>query len=249
MKYYNLDMVVRGWLFNRQYPIHWYAQALKYAIDCLTDLHIYHDARIVNTKLLPVRDDNSAELPCDYVQFIRVGLPNGQYNRPLTTNNNMSSLVFGDESGKRVKPNNVDTGLPTSWNHQMYESYINEYGERLGRWFNHDDNTSTYKIVLERGEIIIHPKFNTRHIVLEYISDGIDADAATRVWPGHMQYIYAYISWRLKEESRQYSDQERERAKAQLATELRKVRAQSEALTIEDVRGIIRRSFTGTYRN
>jgi hypothetical protein len=249
MKYYNLDMVVRGALFNKQYPIHFYAQFLKFGIDAIRDLSLFHNG-VVNTKLIPVdKANNTAKLPCDYVDYIRVGVPNGPYNRPLVRNPNYSSLYRFNDQGEKVMYSSPESETTAGWNTQWHEAYLNDYGERLGRWFNYDKNTDTYEIMKERGDIQFHPSLVLDNIVLEYISDGIDADAATRVNPYHIKYIEAYIDDRMKAHGRHYSLAERAEARDLVERELRKVRAVSEPLTIEDVRRSVRRSFTGTYEN
>jgi hypothetical protein len=249
MKYYNLDMVVRGQLFNKQYPIHWYAQFLKAGIDAIRELNLFHHG-VVNTKLIKVDPaTNSAKLPCDYVDYVRIGVANGPYNKPLVRNPNFNALNRYNSEGKKIMYDDVEQSTDTGWSSQWYESYLNDYGERLGRWFNHDKNTDTFEVIRERGEVQLHPSIATSHLVLEYISDGIDCDAATRVLPYHLKFIETYIDWQMKLHGRHYNLSERAEAKDLMERELRKVRAIADPLTMEDVMRIVRRSFTGTYKN
>jgi hypothetical protein len=248
MKFYNLDMVVRSTLMDKRYTIHWYVDFLAYALDCVRDLNLFHDG-VVNSKMIKVSPSLTAELPCDYVDYIRVGVAAGTYVKPLVRGITMNRIPDYDSQGKEVKKEVVETEYVGSFNGAWYTNYMNEYGERIGRMFNYDFNGDSFQIVKERNVIALNPQLaGVEYIVLDYISDGIDSDAATHVNPYHIAYIKAYIDERHKFHNRQYSLSEREEARREKEKELRKVRAASDPLTIEDVKRMFRRNHTGTYK-
>ena len=249
MKMYNLDMVIRSMLMEKRYPIHWYVDFLAYSIDAIRDLNLFHDG-VVNSKMLTVSDSLTVELPCDYVDYVRVGLANGAYVKPLVNGRTMNNLATYNGDGKEVKPDAVENDYVGSYNAGMwYTNYMNEYGERTGRMFNYDYNGDSFKVVKDRNVIVLNPMLDgTKHIVLDYISDGIDSDAATMVNPYHTEYIKARIDYKHKYHNRQYNMGEREEAKREMEKELRKVRAVADPLTIEDVKRMFRRGHKGTYK-
>jgi hypothetical protein len=248
MKFYNLDMVVRSMLLDKRYSLHWYVDFLAYAIDCVRDINLFHSGA-VNSKLLKVSQSLTVDLPCDYVDYIRVGMVNGAYVKPLVRGNTLNRIPNYGADGKEIKYDDIRDIYLGTWTTMWYENYMNDYGERVGRMFNYDYNGDTFEVVKERNVIQLNPEIgNVANIVLDYISDGLDSDAATKVDPYHIKYIKSYIDWQHKLHSRQYSLGERQEAKNICEMELRKIRAVSDPMTIEDVKRSFRRNHTATYK-
>jgi len=82
MKFTTLDTVVKGYLLQKKYPIHFYIDFLVYASRCFEEIHMDSIANI-RTARIPVNDYNAARLPDDYMDWTKIGVENGQFVKPL----------------------------------------------------------------------------------------------------------------------------------------------------------------------
>lgn len=246
MTFSTLDEIVRNWLMQRRYPLHYYIEALVYAKDCLRQLSM-DDLHMVNTRLLPVNSYNAITLPEDYLDYTRVAIEAGQYMKPLVEDNTINPLYkynsdFEVETyqsaGQANDSENVYYGslFPMFWRTVTW----NQWGESIGRMFGWRGNyTDTFKVVKTRGEIQLNESISADNILLEYISDGKSADAATRVDSYAYDTIDAYISWKFKENNRTYGIGERQLAEQEYIGQRRILRARLSNLTIEKMKRIV----------
>ena len=84
---------------QRGYPIHFYIQALKSASDCLREL-TFDTLQNINTVKLAVSETGVAELPCDFVDHIKIGVERGQYVKPLVQKDGLNRLQKTDNTGQ-----------------------------------------------------------------------------------------------------------------------------------------------------
>src|ERR1051325_10022357 len=82
MTWYSLDMITRSILMQRGYPIHWYIDFLKYSTECLREL-TFDVLKVINSVKLPVNSYKAVTLPCNYVDWVKVGYATGQWVHPL----------------------------------------------------------------------------------------------------------------------------------------------------------------------
>lgn len=254
MTYYRVDTIIRNFLLRNGYSIHWYLQSLVYTKDCLREMQFQLPLpNSINSKNIPVNTtDRSVTLPDDYHDFCGVGIPVGQFTKPL--------LQY--EPITRIKNLDTNTGLPTTYgsndnvitvlqgNINWYYSVTNNVGEHIGRQFGRGAGREfdTFKIIKERNEIQLNENLSTDFIVLDYISDGMDVDAATRVDPYTQSAIEAYIKWQMKECRRDFSEGEKQRAKGLYEEEINNVRAYLSDVTLDDVKRSLRRSYKSAVR-
>lgn len=218
----SLDAVVRNFLIKRGWPFHWYIQCLVYSKDCLRIL-AEDNLDIFNTKKLPVDPNtNAVDLPGDYLDYIDVGLEAGQNIKPLVETDHINPLIartsdFTPTTYGQLGLVNTNSVIyygalyPYYWNTVFW----NSYGEFTGRLFGfgagaEDDVFSVFK---DRNQIQLSEKLGVSNIVLKYISDGMNADAASQITPYAYETIETFILWQYKEHSRTYSDSEAERAR------------------------------------
>lgn len=248
MRLYTLDNIVRSALLRKGYPIHFYMQFLKYGADCLRELN-FDSLNNVRSIKLELNEYNAIPLPCDYVDWIKVAVENGQMVRPYAQQDGYNRLNNFDEDGNKAlyaTPSNVnETPLP------IYEEAVNMNGESMGRQFGFKGGNNPYgfKVLRERngGEI----QFDitaTGSIILDYISDGMESDAATEIHPYAQATIEAYIFWQLKEHNRSYSPSERQLAKEQYDKEHRILRARLFSFSMTDLRRILQQNYGGAVK-
>ena len=240
MTYITLDSVVRNFLLKRGYTIHHYLQMLVYAKDCLRIL-TEDDLQVVNTKLLTPNDQNAVDLPSDILDYTTVGVRCGQNVKPLVQTNKINRMVNRNSDLEPIRydeseadaANQIYYGAlyPFYWHSTMW----NEYGEPTGRLYGmgagvQDDVFGWFP---ERNQIQLTELMEVDYVVLEYISDGMNADAASRITPYAYETIDAYILWQMKEHSRTYSAGEAEYAKQEYINQRLILRARINPMTME----------------
>lgn len=238
MKYASLDNICKSVLLSKGYTLHWYLQCLVAARDCLREI-TFDDLRVIKTELLPIdKTTNSAKLPCDYVDFTKVGFKVGQFVRPIPQYDAINRLSNYTE-GKRSAYEDINYTSPVNW---LILSTIDEYGESTGRRYGGVPYVDNYKILPERNEIQLNQAIVADEIVLEYISDGTDCNAATMVDSYAQMCIQTYILWQLKEHNRTYSEGEKERARQLYLKERKILRSRKNPLTLQQLKRIIQKA-------
>lgn len=246
MRFATIDNIVRSALMQKSYSLHWYIQALKYASDCIREL-TFDSLKNVNTVIIPVSDTGACDLPCDYVDFVKIGVQKGQYIKPLVQDDSINRKVRLDSSGTPIKydqPQDSTLFTPLLFDNYPYLQYYYEpmFGFSAG-WL-----TDSYKVLRERGQIQLDQNVTATQIYLEYISDGQCADNATMVHPYAQKTIEAYIFWQFKEHSRTYGAGERQLAQREFDAQRRILRARLNGLTKDDYIRIVRKGYSATIK-
>lgn len=237
-----LDAIIRNLLMKRGYSFHWYIRFAVYAKDCLRILS-EDDLQVMNTVKLPVdANTNAVDLPDDYMDYVRIGIETGQTVKPLVETSKINALVARDST---FTPTTYSAITSTNANNVLYYGSLypyywntvfwNSYGEFTGRLFGFGAGAEddTFGVFPERNQIQLTEKLSVTNIILQYISDGMNSDAATQITPYAYETIDAYILWQMKEHSRTYSDGEAERARQLYINERLILRARKSDLTKE----------------
>lgn len=249
-----LDKIIRNYLLRKGYTLHWYLQSLVYAKDCLRELS-FDDLHLINTKLLTVNtDSNTVVLPEDYVDFCVVGVQVGQNVRPLVLNSKINRLrnYDSDFNSQDFQPAPNSTN-PIYYNY-LYSYYwntttFNEYGEFTGRLYGYQGvYTDTFNIIPERNEIQLNQNLIVGEIVLEYISNGLDATSISKITPYAQATIEAYIDWQYKSNHRHYTNQDSQLSEFEYLKQRQLLRARLSTLTIEEIKRIRYRTSTAVQK-
>lgn len=252
MKLYTLDNLVRSALMDRGYPMHWYLQFLKYGIDAVRMLN-FDVIQNVKSVRLTVNSYGACTLPCDFVDYIRVGVENGEYITPFGEKDSFNRLNKYDSNGNKVKYGDIEASsgiLPADWEGFWYTNYTNDKGEHLGRIFN---NFSTFRdsfqVVRERNEIQLDVSYTGSTITMDYITDGLTSDSTTAIHPYAHDCIVAYIFWKMKEHGRQYNMSERELAKGEFYNQLRLLKGRMNNIDINMIRRSLAKGYGPVIKN
>ena len=245
----SIDNIVRSVLLRKGYSIHWYLDALLAARDCFRELN-FDDLAIINTKILQLNpagtNDTSfrATLPDDFVDAVECSVMVGQFLRPLVPVKNMNPIIHRDTSGNPDVWDNTEMADNTIFN-SLAAGYFwrtvtwNQYGENVGRLFGFNDSyTDTYEIFKKDNAIQVNYQVGVDRVVLKYISDGMDIDAASHVDTYAIKTIEEYIMWQFKEMNRNYNEGEKERARQLYINERLKLRARVADWSIARVKRI-----------
>ena len=253
MKLYTLDKLVRGALMSKGYSMHWYIQFLHYGVQALRELN-FDVLKNVKSVRLPVNSYKAATLPCDFVEYVRVGSEAGQFIAPFgEKRQSFNRLNKFDSNGNKISYSDIEAAngiLPNNWEGFWYTNYINDKGEHLGRIFNNVNGfRDSFVILRERSEIQLDVDFVGTEIVLDYISDGLTTTASNAIHPYAAATIEAYIFWKLREHSRAYNLGERQMAKDEYYNQLRILRARMANIDVVDIQRSLVKGYGPTIKN
>ncbi len=246
MRVINLNAITRSTLSRLRKPIHYYYQMLKTSSDCLREL-VFDSLQITNTVRLPLNEFFEAEIPPDYVDFIKVGVQAGQFSRPLVSKHTINNLAnFDPSTGVQINYPNYDYQDVDEFGNlfQWWGININSQGENTGGYYGigAGSEPDTFKIIEERNVIQCNRNLGVEKIVLEYISDGSFANAATRIPVYAQKTIEEYNIWQFKETSKSYGAQDAQLAKRLFDRQHEILRARKNNLTPELMERIINRN-------
>jgi len=245
----SLHKMVLNILLKRRYPLHWYLDFLVPMKDGLREISIDEKILAPRYKVLPLNDNHAIEIPNDYVDWVSVSARIGQYLQPLVEDNSLDHVPNYD-SDFVIQP--YSNGVATDSSSTQYTGYYspywwawnwNSYGENLGRQFGGVGvYADTFKVMKERNEIKINESLDVTEIVLEYASDGTDADSASHIDIYAQASLEAYAMWQFKESNRTYSPSEAEVERQKYIDERLKLRARVSDLTITSLKRIAQRN-------
>lgn len=252
MKGYTLDKIVRQALAARGYSMHFYLQFLTYGVDALRELN-FDVLQSVKSARLPVNSYKAAPIPCDYVDFIRIGNELGQYIDPWAENQGFNRLNKFDANGAKIPFPNVEGNneyIPSFVDGTGIGNYANSRGEMLGRVFNARPSFKhSFLIVRERDEIQLDTDYSGLEITLDYITDGTSIDASNAIHPYAIEAIKSYIFWKMKENGRHYGIQERREAKDEFYNQLRILKGRMNSMGANDVIRSLAKYYGPTVKN
>lgn len=251
MRFITIDNIVRSTLMQKGWSLHWYIQALKFASDCLREL-TFDSLKNINPVALPVSSTGTVDLPCDYVDMVKIGLQRGQKIKPLVQEDSINRLQNKDSNGVPIlysepQQDNIDIRFTPFL---LESEFVTDNYEPRGRLFGFSAGwlNDGYKVLRERGQIQLDQNITDTQIYLEYISDGQSSDNATMIHPYAQKTIEAYIFWQFKEHSRTYGAGERQLAQNEFNAQRRILRARLNGLTKYDYIRIVRKGYSATIK-
>lgn len=255
MIYSSLDAIVKGFLMNRQYPIHYYPQALKYSSDCVREIS-FDDLKLINSKQLTVNTDGSVTLPSDYQDWVRAGIINGQYIKPLNQSKGFNRMTNYDANGhpiswpvsNTVSSDAVVFGVPfLSW----YTNSYNARGENTGGLYGYvsDGSPMTFEIFPEKNQLQLNQSLGATSIVLDYIGDGRSIDNASHINSYAESTIESFIDWKFAEANRNVGGGEKDRLFRRYVREREILRARMNDMDVNGIINIFRKNYQASAKS
>lgn len=246
MTFTTLDKIVRGVLLQKRWPIHFYIECLTHAQRCLEELHFDTLGNVRSVKLA-LNSYNAVTLPCDYMDYCEVGIPNGPYVQALAQKATLNRLNTYDADGNKTAYD-TEEAVGGIVGHGAFV-WFNENQELTGRMFGSaGDQSKGFKLLKERNEIQFDSGVDATHIILTYISDGSESDNATQVNPYAKSAIESWIFWKYKENARSYSEYERTRARRQFDHDHMILRGRLNKISIKDIKSIFNKHAHGSIK-
>lgn len=255
-----LDAIVKNILMKRGYSYHWYIDFLTYCKDAMREIAFDEPILSIRYCVLPVSQTPTingysiVDLPNDFQDYCRVSAWVDQYIRPLVEDNNLN-LIPNYDSNFDVQPyaNGIasqatqETTFYTGYlSPYWFTTYWNAYGENTGRMYGGvGAMPDTFRIDRAKNQIKINENLFIENIVLEYISDGMDADSATHIDAYAQDAIEAGAMWQFKEHNRTYSEAEAQQAKIDFGYARQILRARLSDLTIDKLKRIVQSNNIG----
>lgn len=245
----NIDSIVRRWLLEEGYPIHWYAEGLFHASAGLRELS-FDSLQIVNSRQLPVNDYFAIDLPEDFVDDVMLGIPVGGEIQAVPKNYSLNPLRATTSDGDYTQYNTATTinSVATAYlPYALWYYNFNDYGEPTGRYFGARGGAiqNGYKVIKERRQIQVTESFTATDAILMYISDGQSLDAASQIDTRAFEAIKSYIAWKCSSNKNNNFSPEGQNWHNQR----RLLRARMNDFTVTDIRNIILRAYTATVKN
>jgi hypothetical protein len=182
----------------------------------------------------------------------------GQRIRPLVPTSTLNPLISLDVNQNFSEQEWTDNVVPPGSNeNQLYYGALpyaqwftvryNDYGENIGRFFGLGAGyqEDTFQVFKERNQIQLDQKFYVENIVLQYVSDGQSADAASQVDPYAIRTIQAYIEYQMKAHNRTYNMGERQLAENYYIKERKILRARKSDWSVEKIKRIVQKNTMG----
>lgn len=156
----------------------------------------------IQTLVLDVNPNKTVNLPCNYIQYLKIGVLNHRGEVVTFKRNDQLSTInlLGSDnrmSEAPMSPSYSDLIGYNLYNNYYYNYFFNGVSYKL---FGADSGTSTiaeYKVDEEQGLIFLSPDCSYGQIVLEYLSDGYDDDYCDfMVDIKASEALIAYLRWK-----------------------------------------------------
>lgn len=200
----------------KDYSMRHYSFLEQICIEGYTDLNLWHLDNI-EVVYLRMSDAKTVDLPPDYVDYLKIGVPMAGKLRVLT---NHEKILFPREFGDGEPVGNADDDGGTQdalyfTNHFRNGQFVaGLYGLPGGI------DQAWYRIDREERQIVFSGSIPRSEVVLEYISSGVGLSTSTVIPREAVPALRAYLLWQLIENDSKVSATEKERKKAQYEEQL-----------------------------
>lgn len=228
-----VDTIVRESLADMQLPVHYYAQFLHYAIDWMDTEYNLDTKGAVVTVQLTVSEDFNADLPEDYVDWIRVGQNRGRYIVPMPTRYTLLN------NGQSITVQESDTVVP--FDGYYWANFVNEYAEHLGKLYGMVTDGGDHFNIVGNKIVFGHAFTAGQKVYLQYLSSASNLTTSL-VHPYFSRTLKKWIHWKYTEFNRRENLTQKQRARNEYFNEYRNSRARHFGLSKEDIVNIMRRN-------
>jgi len=207
---YTLDKIVREFMIEDlglESIDRRYSRFLSTAVSGLRDLIYDNIGSTEKEVILPVNDNDTVDLPSDYIDYYAIGISVGDELWGLGLNQNLTA-VRKDDCGNKLPSGFINNPrLSNDTINSVDIVYYNDRGESLGRNYGvggGNNSIGEFKVYPERGYIAVSG-YSGGSIVLRYKSD-IDFTNGDCVVHGYnVEFIKAWLWYKYVSKSRSHN--------------------------------------------
>jgi hypothetical protein len=184
-----IDSIVRSIIIERGLLPHDYIRLLSFGLNCLKELDLDSIGK-VRTVILKPDEFSRAPLPCDYVDWVRIGQPNGEYFIQFGPSNKLfrnKQLV----DGQYIPRESVTIGWDSPYVHGWFD-----YNYHRPNFGGNPPRGDEFMILEEQEQIQFKVGYTTGdEIVMDYIYFD-KTSASSNVHKYAEECIKAYMEWK-----------------------------------------------------
>jgi len=240
-----VDSIVRQILLEKNLSMHFYIRLLSWGLDCLKELSLDAIGK-VKTAELTVDEFGRVKLPCDYVDWVRVGTVSGQHVLRMGETDTYARQLRA-ENGIYVPYGDAEFTSEYIWSSPYVQDWFDKNGEFRGRGFGGNGTRTDTFMVLD-GEMQVDNNYSEGDVItLDYI--GYDTANASSYVPKYAEStVRSYMEYKYVWSLPKGSPYDKSAAKAEYQNEHRKLVARVNPLDIEAMRRIKDRNFKQTVK-
>lgn len=240
-----VDSIVRQVLLEKNLSMHFYIRLLSWGLDCLKELELDVIGK-VKTVERTVDSLGRVKLPCDYVDWVRVGMVQGQHVlRMGETDTYARQLRMQD--GMYAPYGDSKYSSEYIWSSPYVQDWFDKNGEFRGRGFGGNGTRTDTFMVLD-GEMQVDNNYSEGDVItLDYI--GYDTANASSYVPKYAEStIRSYMEYKYVCSLPKSNPYDKGSAERTYQNEYRKLVARVSPLDIEAIRRIKDRNFKQTVK-
>lgn len=246
--WYKVSAVVDEWLDDNDLGNNFFPKALKWAIRALEKAHLNH-WQDVKTCLFDVTDRKTVILPADFVDWVIVALPFGQYAITLGVNDKLNNIPRDAAQTNTVTLAQMPNGI----NFSAYEGYyLFNYND--GQVFSAGTGVPSkgyYKIFNSDTckELLLDYDYNASQLYIEYITNGFNPCGETVISPYLKEYVLAWMDYKYEDKNNpKATESSKQRKLGELGSEIVILKANTSDLSPQTLLNISRKGFKLTAR-
>lgn len=157
-----------------------------------------------STKLIDVNANKTAELPCDYITYSKIGVINEKgeivtlKSNPQLSNYNDGRVLNEDRFEDVPAIQSVTyPAIPYNYPYIYYNFFVSNQSFNLFGIGGGGQDIGQYRIDEECGIIIFSPTFRYEQVLLEYLGDGLDRETDDYMVDSRVaEALLAYVRWK-----------------------------------------------------
>lgn len=237
-----LDQLVREMLSEvGETTLHKYSRFIQYGISGLRDFHLDMSG-VAKAVLLTVNDNQTVDLPPDYIAFIRIGICGDDGNLHHLGHNPKMCRLVTDECGNLEEV----TGTGESSFSDAEGGHLRN-DESIGRYFGvgGGNNANGYYRIRSREGYIELQNFNGTTVWLEYLADiERNEEGEFVIHPYLVEVLKDWMQWKIIQRNLRNPANAKIIAKQDYLASKNIAKRRFASFTIEEARQVIRKTFT-----
>lgn len=222
----------------RDYSMRHYSYMERIVTRKYIDLNLFH-LNNIEVVYLRMSEAKTVDLPNDFVDWHRIGIPTNGRLRVLTNHDKIllpRTFADGADVGNTDDGNTIATG-------SIYFAPHFRNGQFVGGLYGYPGGVDDayYRLDREMGTIVFGGTVERGEIVLEYISTGVKISGQTVIPREAAETLIAYLHWQVVENDRKIGMSTKQWKKQTYEEELAKLNFFQGAFTKENYLAMVRR--------